>query len=82
MRVRHIIRVQPPAPLGEVIVAPAALTGRAETDMARAMTTTVADVEAPNATGMSNRLSQTFAPAASGAATTFGMMMGRVRRFD
>ena len=74
MRARRIIRVQPPAPLGEVIVAPAALTGRAEADMARAMT--LADIEAPNAADLS-----AFRPAPSGAGmTALGMMMGRVRR--
>jgi hypothetical protein len=76
MRTRRIIRVQPPAPLGEVIVAPAALTGRAEADMARAMTAALADVEAPNAADIS-----AFPPAPSGAGmTALGMMMGRVRR--
>ena len=76
MRARRIIRVRPPAPLGEVIVAPAALTGRAEADMARAMTAALADVEAPNAADIS-----AFPPAPSGAGkTALGMMMGRVRR--
>jgi hypothetical protein len=75
MRARRIIRVQSPAPLGEVIVAPAALTGRAEVDVARAMA--IADVEAPNAVDIF-----AFPPAPSGAGTTaLGMMMGRVRRF-
>jgi len=77
MRARRIIRVQPPAPLGEVIVAPAALTGRAEADMARAMTAALADVQAPNAVDVSG-----FRPAPSGTGmTALGMMMGRVRRF-
>ena len=80
MRPRRIIRVQPPAPLGEVIVAPAALTGRAEADMARAIT--LADLEAPNAAEPSNRWRQAYPVASSGAGiTALGMMMGRVRRF-
>jgi hypothetical protein len=82
MRARRIIRVQPPAPLGEVTVAPAALTGRAEADMARAMTAVLADVEAPNAAGLSNHGRQAFPLAPPGAGTTaLGMMMERVRRF-
>jgi hypothetical protein len=77
MRARRIIRVQPPAPLGEVIVAPAGLTGRAEADMARAMTAALADVEAANAADIS-----AFPPAPAGVRmTALGMMMGRVRRF-
>jgi hypothetical protein len=60
MRARRIIRVQPPAPLGEVTVAPAALTGRAEADMVRAMAATLADVETANATDKSNRWRHPF----------------------
>jgi hypothetical protein len=82
MRARRIIRVQPPAPLGEVTVAPAALTGRAEADMARAITAVLADVAAPNAAALSNRWRQAFPLAPSGAGmTALGMMMERVRRF-
>ena len=77
MRARRIIRVQPPAPLGEVIVAPAALTGRAEADMARAMTAARGDVEAPDVVDITG-----FPPAPpSPGMTALGMMMGRVRRF-
>ena len=77
MRARRIMVVQPPAPLGEVIVAPAALTGRAEADVARAMTATRAvSVEAKTA-------GATLPPAPSAAPpmTALGTMMGRVLRF-
>ena len=37
MNARRVMRVQPPCLLGDVTVAPAALTGRAEADMAQAM---------------------------------------------
>ncbi len=81
MRARRIICVHPPAPLGEVTVAPAALTGRAEADMARAMAAALADVEIESAAGMSNRWRQAFPLAQPGTATTaLGMMMERVRR--
>jgi hypothetical protein len=60
MRARRIIRVQPPAPLGEVTVAPAALTGRAEADVARAMAAALADAEAASAADISNRWRQAF----------------------
>jgi hypothetical protein len=81
MRARRIIRVHPPAPLGEVTFAPAALTGRAEAEMARAMAAALADVEAPSAADISNRWRQVFplAPSATGL-TALGMMMERVRR--
>jgi hypothetical protein len=82
MRARRIIRVQPPAPLGEVTVAPAALTGRPEADMARAMAAALGDVDAPSAAHTSDRWRQAFPPAPSGAGmTALGMMMERVRRF-
>jgi hypothetical protein len=74
--------VQPPAPLGEVTVAPAALTGRAEADMVRAMTAALADVEAANVADKSNRWRQDFPLAPPGAGrTALGAMMERVRRF-
>jgi len=73
MRARRIMVVQPPAPLGEVIVAPAALTGRAEADVARAMTAARAvSVEAKTAADR---------PAAAPPMTALGTMMGRVLRF-
>lgn len=60
MRARRIIRVHQPAPLGEVTVAPAALTGLAEADTARAMAAALADVEAKRAARLSSRWRQAF----------------------
>ena len=79
MRGRRVIVVHPPVPLGEVIVAPAALTGRAEADVARAMTAAGAtDVEAKNA---ANRPALPPAPSGAPPMTALGTMMGRVLRF-
>ena len=80
MRARRIMVVHPPVPLGEVIVAPAALTGRAEADMARAMTAPrAADVEARNA---ADRPALPPAPSGAPPMTALGTMMGRVLRFS
>jgi hypothetical protein len=45
MHARRIVCVQPPAPFGDVTMAPAALTGRAEADMARAVAAGHTDAE-------------------------------------
>ncbi len=49
MGARRVIRVQPPVPLGDVTMVPAALSGRAEADMARAMAAALAEFEVPSA---------------------------------
>jgi hypothetical protein len=61
MRLRPItLRVQPPVPVGEVIMLPAILTGRAEADAARAIAAALAAAEAPNAAAISKRLRRSF----------------------
>jgi hypothetical protein len=70
MAARRIIRVQAPIPLGEVTVVPAALSGRAEADTARAMVAAAAAHEVPTATDVLRRMRRTlpFAPIGSFAA--------------
>ena len=78
---RVTLRVQPPIPFGDVTMVPAALSGRPEADMARAMATALADIEAPTAADVHNRLSQSFplAPLAARVAA-LGVIMERLRR--
>ena len=57
---RVTLRVQPPMPFGDVTIMPAPLSGRPEADMARAMAAALADVEAPTAAEVYNRLRQAF----------------------
>jgi hypothetical protein len=56
MAARRIIRVQSPIPLGEVTVVPAALSGRAEAETARAMAAAAAAHEMPTAADVLRRL--------------------------
>jgi hypothetical protein len=80
MSARRIIRVQPPRPLGEVTMVPAALSGRAEADMARAMAAALAEFEIPSATDVLGRLRQAFPLAPLGARiAALGIMMERRR---
>jgi len=59
MGIRRVtLRVQPPAPFGEVTLVPALLSGRAEADMARAMASSRPDIEMPTAADVLNRLQQ------------------------
>jgi hypothetical protein len=57
---RVTLRVHPPIPFGDVTIMPSPLTGRPEADMARAMAAALADVEAPTAAEVYNRLRQAF----------------------
>ena len=57
---RITFRVQPPIPFGDVTMVPAPLSGRPEAEMARAMAAALADVEAPTAADVFNRLRQTY----------------------
>ena len=57
---RVTLRVQPPVPFGDVTMVPAPLSGRPEAEMARAMAAALADVEAPTAADVYNRLRQAF----------------------
>jgi hypothetical protein len=78
---RITLRVQPPIPFGDVTLVPASLSGRPEADMARAMAAALADVEAPTAAEMYNRLRQSFPLAPlSARVAALGVMMERLRR--
>ena len=57
---RMTLRVQPPIPFGDVTMVPAALGGRPEADMARAMAAALADFEAPTAADVYKKLRQAF----------------------
>ena len=81
MNARRVMRVQPPSPLGDMTVAPAALTGRAEADMAHAMAAALAEYEAPSAAEVLGRLRRAFPLAPLGARlTALGLMMERSYR--
>jgi hypothetical protein len=77
---RVTLRVQPPVPFGDVTLVPATLSGRPDTDMARAMVAVLADVEAPTAADVYKRLRQAFpfAPL-SARATALAFIMARLR---
>ncbi len=78
---RTTLRVQPPMPFGDVTMVPATLCGRTEADMARAMAAALADIEAPSAADVFNRLRQSFPMAPlSARVAALGEIMERVRR--
>ena len=80
MGARRVIRVQPPSLLGDVTMVPAALSGRTEVDMGRAMAAALAEFEAPNATEVLGRLRRAFPLAPLGARlAALGLMMERSR---
>jgi hypothetical protein len=68
MRPGRVIRIQPPVPLGEVTMVPAALCGRGESETARAMQAALSETaEMPSAADFIARLRGAFAPAPLGA---------------
>jgi len=78
---RVTLRVQPPMPFGDVTIMPAPLSGRPEADMARAMAAALADVEAPTAAEVYNRLRQAFPSAPMSArVSALATLMDRLRR--
>jgi hypothetical protein len=78
---RVTLRVQPPVPFGDVTIMPAFLSGRPEADMARAMAAALADVEAPTAAEVYNRLRQAFPLAPlSARINALATLMDRLRR--
>ena len=78
---RIMLRVQPPVPFGDVTMVPATLSGRPEADMARAMTTAFAEIEAPSAADVFNRLRQSFPRATlHHRVAALGVIMDRLRR--
>ena len=78
---RITLRIQPPMPFGDVALVPATLSGRPEADMARAMAAALADIEAPTAADVYNRLRQAFpmAPLTARVAA-LSTLMDRLRR--
>ena len=80
-RRRITLRVQPPIPFGDVTMVPAPISGRPEADMARAMAAAMADLEAPSAADVYNRLRQAFPLAPlSARVAALGVLMDRLRR--
>jgi hypothetical protein len=78
---RVTLRVQSPVPFGDVTVMPSLLSGRPEADMARAMAAALADVEAPTAAEVYNRLRQAFPLAPlSARVSALAALMDRLRR--
>jgi len=81
MSARRIFRVQPPSPLGDVTVVPAALSGRTEADIARAMAAALAEFDVPSAADVLKRLRGAFPLAPLGARiAALGLMMERSSR--
>jgi hypothetical protein len=80
---RITLRVQSPVPFGDVTMVPAALTGRPEADMARAMAAALSDVEGPTASEIYKRLRNAFpfAPLAARVAA-LDVLMGRRTSVD
>jgi hypothetical protein len=78
-----VIRVQPPVPLGDVTMVPAALLERPEADMARAMAEALTEFEIPSAADVLSRLRQAFplAPLKARVAA-LGLLMERGRAAD
>jgi len=78
---RVTLRIEPPVPFGDVTMVPATMSARPEADMARAMAAAFADVEAPTAAEVYNRLRQSFPAAPLGArVAALGVIMQRLRR--
>jgi hypothetical protein len=75
MAARRIIRVQSPIPLGEVTVVPAALSGRAEVETARAMAAAAAAHEMPTAADVLHRVRRALPM--GGLASRFAAQRGR-----
>ena len=57
---RVVMRVQSPTPLGDVTIVPAALLGRPEADLVRAMADALAEFEVPSAADVLSRLRRSF----------------------
>ena len=78
---RVTLRVIPPLPFGDVALVPALVSGRPEADMARAMAAALADIEAPSAADVYNRLRQAFPTAPLSARVgALSALMERLRR--
>jgi len=77
---RITLRVLPPAPIGDVTLVPATLSGRPEADLARAMAAAFAEHEAPTAAEALKRLRHAFPLAPlSARLAALAAIMGRMR---
>jgi hypothetical protein len=77
---RVTLRVQSPVPLGDVTMVPA-MSGQPDASMARAMAAALAEVEAPSAAEVYQRLRQSFPLAPlSARVAALGVIMERLRR--
>ena len=78
---RVTLRVQPPVAFGDVTLVPAALSGRPELEMGRAMAAALDELEMPTAAEALNRLRQAFpmAPLTARLAA-LSVIMERLRR--
>jgi hypothetical protein len=80
---RVTFRVQPPAPFGDVTFVPAALSGRPEIEMGRAMAAALSDVEVPTAADALGQLCRAFPLAPlSARLAALGVIMERGRRLS
>ena len=78
---RVTLRVLPPSPFGDVTVVPATLSGRPESDMARAMAAPLGEVDAPTAADVYRQLRHSFPLSnLSTRVTALGYIMERLRR--
>ena len=78
---RVTLRILSPVPFGDVTMVPAPLSGRPEAEMARAMAAALADIEAPTASDVYNRLRQAFPLAPLSARVgALATLMERIRR--
>jgi hypothetical protein len=78
---RITFRVHSPIPFGDVTLVPAALSGRPEAAMGRAMAAALADIEPPTASDALIRLRQAFPIAPlSARLSALGVIMERLRR--
>ena len=77
---RITFRIEPPSPLGDFVLVPAALSGRPEADMARALAAAFAEDDAPTAAEALKRLRQAFPLAPlSARLAALAAIMDRVR---
>jgi hypothetical protein len=78
---RVTLRIQSPIPFGDVTMVPAPISRRPEAEMARAMAAALADIDAPSAADVYNRLRQAFPLAPLSARVgALAALMEKIRR--
>ena len=78
---RVTLRIRPPVPFGEVAMVPAPLSGRTETEMARAIAAALAADDSATAADNYGSAQQAFPHAPLGArASALAMLMDKIRR--